>query len=82
MDFRPGILMIAGTVPGVELGAQIIEHLKRAYVMDQVIGGVYVVLLLAISTFMAWEGWQTVRHEQSSTNRPVQERRAPFACLL
>jgi uncharacterized membrane protein YfcA len=29
IDFRLGILMIAGTVPGVELGAQIIEHLKR-----------------------------------------------------
>jgi len=75
IDFRLGILMIAGTVPGVELGAQIIEHLKRAYAMDQVIGGVSVVLLLAISAFMASEGWQAVRHEQSSTNRPVPERR-------
>ena len=75
VDFRLGFLMILGTVPGVELGAQVIEKLKRAYAVDQVIGGVYVVLLLSIGAFMAWESWQAVRHGETSANGPVRGRR-------
>ncbi len=75
VDFRLGFLMILGTVPGVELGAQVIEGLKRAYAVDQVIGGVYVVLLLSIGAFMAWEGWQAVRHGETSADGPVRGRR-------
>jgi hypothetical protein len=67
--------MILGTVPGVELGAQIIESLKRVHAVDQVIGGVYVVLLLGIGAFMAWEGWQAVQHAQTASDRPVRGRR-------
>src|ERR1700722_11068633 len=29
IDFKLGLLMVAGTIPGVELGAQVIEYLKR-----------------------------------------------------
>jgi len=75
VDFRLGALMILGTVPGVELGAQIIEKLERLYAVDQVVGSVYVALLLAIGTFMAWEGWQAVRHKQAPANGPVRGRR-------
>ena len=75
VDFRLGVLMILGTVPGVELGAQVIEKLKHAFAVDQVIGGVYVVLLLAIGAFMAWEGWQAVRQGETSADRPVRGRR-------
>jgi uncharacterized membrane protein YfcA len=71
VDLRLGALMILGTVPGVELGAQIIEKLKRAYAVDRVIGSVYVVLLLAIGVFMAWEGWQAVRHASPADDGPV-----------
>ena len=78
VDLRLGILMIVGTVPGVELGAQIIEHLKQAYAVDQVIGGVYIALLLVIGAFMAWEGSQAVRRESAKpshaaiANEPAQ----------
>ncbi len=75
VDFHLGMLMILGTMPGVELGAQIIEGLKRAYVADQVIGGLYVALLLLIGIFMAWEGWQAVRHEHIPNNKAVRGRR-------
>jgi uncharacterized membrane protein YfcA len=75
VDFRLGTLMILGTVPGVELGAQVIEELERAYAVDQVIGGLYVALLLFIGIFMAWEGWQAVQNEQTSIDRPMRGRR-------
>ena len=70
VDLRLGILMILGTVPGVELGAQIVEKLEQAYAVDQVIGSLYVFLLLGIGTFMAWEGWEAVRRQSTSTNEP------------
>lgn len=75
VDLRLGVLMILGTVPGVELGAQIIEQLKRSYAIDRVIGGVYVILLLSIGCFMVWEGWQAVRRAPSADNGPVRGER-------
>ena len=74
VDFRLGFLMILGTVPGVELGAQVIEKLKQAYAVDQVIGGMYIVLLLVIGAFMAWESWQAVRYGETF-NGPARGRR-------
>jgi len=74
VDFRLGVLMILGTVPGVELGAQIIESLERSYAIDRVIGSAYVILLLIIGVFMAWEGWQAVRHGQTF-DKPVRGKR-------
>lgn len=85
VDFRLGVLMIFGTVPGVELGAQIIEGLERAYAVDQVVGSAYIVLLLTIGAFMAWEGWQAVRRGQTAADQPVwgqQARRAMRAVRL
>lgn len=77
VDFRLGLLMILGTVPGVELGAQIIEGLKQTYAVDQVIGSFYVILLLSIGTFMAWEGWQAVCRRQTSIDKPARGQRIP-----
>lgn len=74
VDYRLGALMILGTVPGVELGAQAIESLERAYAVDRVVGGMYVILLLAIGAFMAWEGWQAVRYERASADSPFRGR--------
>ena len=75
VDFRLGVLMIFGTIPGVELGAQIIEGLERVYAVDRVVGSAYIVLLLTIGAFMAWEGWQAVRRGQTAADQPVWGRR-------
>lgn len=61
IDFRLGGLMIIGTIPGVECGARFVEYLKRTAWIDQVVGGVFMVVLVSISIFMAWEGWATLR---------------------
>jgi uncharacterized membrane protein YfcA len=50
----------------VETGAQGIEllkHLGRANV-DQVVGISFVVVLISISAFVAWESWQTIKMQR------------------
>jgi uncharacterized membrane protein YfcA len=53
--------MVVGTIVGVEVGAQVIESLKKTGRVDQVIGITYVVILLAISAFTAWESLRAIR---------------------
>jgi uncharacterized membrane protein YfcA len=53
--------MIIGTVMGVESGARLIEMLEARGTVDTVIGSAYVVVLLIISTFTAWESLRALR---------------------
>jgi uncharacterized membrane protein YfcA len=55
VDVRLGVLMIIGTIPGVELGARIIEWLEAAGSVDVVVGWTYIIILVAIGIFTAWE---------------------------
>jgi uncharacterized protein len=67
VDVKLGLLMVMGTVPGVEIGARIIERLEGTGVIDEVVGTIYVVILVAIGAFTAWESLralQLVRTEQ------------------
>jgi len=61
VDIKLGLVMVMGTVLGVESGAQILEALEVADVADIVIGLVYVVILLGISAFTAWESLRALR---------------------
>jgi uncharacterized membrane protein YfcA len=61
VDVRLGVLMVLGTVPGVELGARIIEGLEAAGAVDQVVGWAYIVILVAIGVFTAWESLRALR---------------------
>merc|ERR1711964_854505 len=56
-----GLLMIIGTVIGVEGGAQIVEALKRLGEVDDVIGWAYVAILLVIGSFTAIESVRAIR---------------------
>jgi uncharacterized membrane protein YfcA len=74
VDFRLGLLMIVGTVIGVEIGAQIIERLQESGVIDVTIGITYIVILVVISLFTAWESIraiQMVRTDQIDVNEAV-----------
>ena len=67
VDIRLGLLMVLGTVPGIEIGARIIEGIESTGNIDTVVGIAYVVILLAIGTFTAWESvraMQLVRTER------------------
>jgi uncharacterized membrane protein YfcA len=55
VDVKLGLLMVLGTVPGVEVGARIIEGLEASGSIDLVVGLAYIVILLGIGSFTAWE---------------------------
>lgn len=61
VDIKLGIFMVAGTVVGVELGARIIELLEEMGNVDEVIGIAYIIILLIISVFTAWESLRAIR---------------------
>jgi uncharacterized membrane protein YfcA len=61
VDVRLGLLMVLGTIPGIELGARIIEGLESTGSIDVVVGIAYVVILLAIGTFTAWESLRALQ---------------------
>jgi uncharacterized membrane protein YfcA len=61
VDVKLGFVMVAGTVIGVELGARIIESLEERGNVDEVIGIAYIVILLVISFFTAWESLRAIQ---------------------
>jgi len=63
VDVKLGLITTTGAIVGVEIGAQLIEHLKRLSleVLDFSVSLVYVFLLGTISTFMSWEAWKSKR---------------------
>jgi len=61
VDMKLGLVLVVGTVVGVEAGAQIIEKLEVAGKVDVVIGIFYVLILLIISGFTAWESLRALR---------------------
>jgi uncharacterized membrane protein YfcA len=61
VDIRLGLLMVVGTIVGVEGGARAIEGLESAGVVDLVVGVTYVIILLAISVFTAWESLRALQ---------------------
>ncbi|NIS78990.1 MAG: TSUP family transporter [Anaerolineales bacterium] len=65
VDMRLAVLMILGTIPGVEIGAQIIEHLKSVGNTEEVVGFSYVIILTAIGLFTAWESLRAMRVRQT-----------------
>jgi uncharacterized membrane protein YfcA len=65
VDIRLGLLLIIGTIPGIELGAQLIERLKTVGNTDQVVGYTYVFILTAIGLFTGWESIRALRMQQT-----------------
>jgi uncharacterized membrane protein YfcA len=67
VDIKLGLLMVLGTVPGIELGVQIIERLEESGNIDLIVGLAYIIILIIIGTFTAWESlraMQLVRTER------------------
>jgi uncharacterized membrane protein YfcA len=61
VDIKLGLLMVLGTIPGIEIGARIIEGLEAAGSIDVVVGWAYIAILLTIGTFTAWESLRAMR---------------------
>ena len=64
IDMKLGLLMVLGTIAGVEAGAQLIQSLKRHAIIDVVVGVTFVFILAVISGFMTWESIKTLRAQR------------------
>src|SRR5436190_1169755 len=65
VDLRLGFIMAIGTIAGAEMGAQLIQALKRAGNVNFVVSVVSIVIYLSISAFMLWESWKTLARAKS-----------------
>lgn len=65
IDIKLGATMVLGTLVGVELGARFVEALEAAGTVDVVLKTIYIVILLLISGFTAWESLRAIRMTRS-----------------
>ena len=61
VDIKLGLLMVLGTIPGVELGAQGVQYLKRHANVNEVLATVFAIVLFSISVFVAWESLKAMQ---------------------
>ena len=77
VDIKLGLIMVIGTIAGVETGAQIIQQLKRRANVDLVVAIAFIIVLVSISAFIGWESWQTMKmrkpRKSSSSKKPKQD---------
>ncbi len=66
IDMKLGLIMVIGTIGGVETGAQLIQWLKRSANIDWVVGLTFIAILAGISGFMTWESIKTLRAQRRS----------------
>src|SRR5258708_22532440 len=69
VDLRLGFIMAIGTIGGAELGAQLIQALKRAGNVNFVVSIVSIVVYLSISGFMIWESGRTLAQSSRRKHR-------------
>src|SRR5881227_1290615 len=60
VDLKLGLIMALGTIGGAEVGAQLIQMLKRMGNVNFVVSIVSIVVYLSISSFMIWESRKTL----------------------
>src|SRR5258708_7703996 len=77
VDIKLGLIMVVGTITGVETGAQIIQQLKRHANVDLVVAIAFLVVLIGISSFIAWESWQTMKLARAKRRGKAPSTRQP-----
>ncbi len=60
-----GLIMAIGTIAGAEVGAQLIQMLKRAGNVNLVVSIVSIAVYVSISTFMIWESRKTLSQNKA-----------------
>ena len=60
VDLKLGLIMAFGTIGGAEVGAQLIQMLKRAGNVNLVVSIVSIAVYVSISSFMIWESRKTL----------------------
>ncbi len=73
VDVKLALIMVAGTIVGVETGAQCIQYLKRRGNVDTVVAFGFLVVLISISMFMGWESWRTMKSHKNLDKSPKKD---------
>jgi uncharacterized membrane protein YfcA len=60
IDFRLAGIMVLGTIPGIQVGVEGIEWLKKTGDVDWVVGIVAAIVYTCISVFIAFESWKSL----------------------
>ena len=76
VDLKLGFLMALGTIGGAEVGAQLIQLLKRKGHVDFVVSIVSIVVYLGISLFMLWEARKTLKNKSARSGAKKQDQSA------
>ncbi len=80
VDIKLGLVMAFGTIPGVELGARLVQRLKATKHADLALGLSFSIVLLAISVFILWESLGAMRQKKIGTHgknsHPLEEGRS------
>ena len=71
VDLRLGFIMAIGTMGGAEVGAQLIQMLKRQGNVNFVVSMVSLVVYCSISLFMMWESRKTLSAQKKKKTLPV-----------
>jgi hypothetical protein len=79
VDLKLGFIMATGTIAGAEVGAQIIQYLKRRGDVDLVVSIVAVTVYISISAFMMWEGWKTLQSRRGKKRARLKGDHSAFA---
>src|SRR5947207_320577 len=69
VDLKLGLLMAIGTIGGAEVGAQLIQLLKRTGQVNRVVSIVSITVYLGISSFMIWESRRTLAQQKRRSNK-------------
>jgi uncharacterized membrane protein YfcA len=64
IDLKFACLMMIGTIPGVEIGARMLNRLKNSGDLTKVVGSVFSAILFLIAVFMVVEIWMTLRKKR------------------
>src|ERR1700736_3174570 len=70
VDLKLGLIMAIGTIIGAEIGAQLIQMLKRAGNVNLIVSIVSIVVYVSISTFMIWESRKSLRSKKAGASSP------------
>jgi len=84
IDIKLGLLMVFGTIPGVEIGARCVQALKKSHHADAVIGLSFAAVLIAVSAFILWESLGALRQRRrgaAGAGRNVKADRLHFNAL-
>ncbi len=75
VDLKLGLIMAVGTMGGAEVGAQLIQMLKRAGNVNLVVSIVSIAIYVSISSFMIWEAWRTLQYQRKRKGPRTKRRR-------